>query len=90
MIQATGTLTATDGISKYIDATLNLNISDPNKFAKKHVSVDVFTIHEGNYRKINTIFEKDYEVANHSFESLQNAVKTDLEAAFPTIQFEIV
>jgi hypothetical protein len=90
MIQVTGTITATDGLSKYIDAILNLNISDPNKFAKKHVSVDVFTTHGGNYKKINTVFEKEYVMTNPSFDSLQEAVKSDLETAFPTLSFEIV
>ena len=90
MIQVTGTITANDGLSKYENPLLNLNITHANKFAPVCISVDVFTHNNNFFKKINTIVEFKYNIQNPTFEGIQSAVLADLQTMFETITFDVV
>lgn len=96
MIQATGTITKSDGVTTYVNPLINVYFSSPTKGEPNIIAAQVckqvtendeifiVTVRDGE------ILQATFVQDNPTFEQAQTALKTALETTFPNIQFEIV
>jgi hypothetical protein len=94
MIQATGTITMSDGVTSFINPLLNIYHNNPTKGRPQTLAAQIAVVKtvEGQ-PVINTVMDVllcEYNVSNPNFEDAQLYLKGQLETAFPTVTFEIV
>lgn len=96
MIQATGTITKSDGVTTYVNPLINVYFSSPKKGEPNIIAAQVCKqVTENDETKIlmindGQILQTTFVQDNPTFEQAQTQLKAVLETAFPTIQFEIV
>jgi hypothetical protein len=92
MIQSTGTITMSDGVTSFINPLINVALSYPTKGEPSIVTAQVCKMVGEKVEKImgGQLHAIPFVQPNPDFESAQEALKTALESAYPNVTFEIV
>jgi hypothetical protein len=96
MIQATGTITKSDGVTSYVSPLINVYFSSPKKDEPNIIAAQVCKeVTENQVTKIvmisdGQILQTTFIQENPTFEQAQTALKVALETTFPNVTFEIV
>lgn len=96
MIQSTGIIPSTDGVSEYKNPIINVNMSDISKFSPTVGEAQVGILREAtetqnaSFTPIAQIGSYKYELPNPNFEAVQLAVLDGLKKDYPSVQFEII
>ncbi len=96
MIQATGTITKSDGVTSYINPLINVYFASHMKWMQNIIAAQVCKqITENDETKIvmindGQILQTTFVQDNPTFEQAQVELKAALETAYPQVTFKIV
>jgi hypothetical protein len=94
MIQATGTIVMSDGVTSYIHPLINVNHMNSCKGRPQRLIAQVAVMRPVDSNSfatpISDILYCEYNVKNSNFEDAQLYLKEQLETAFPDVTFEVV
>lgn len=94
MIQATGTILSSDGVSEYVNPLINIYFNSSSKFTPTLGVAQVGKITgEGENESFNPVASiGTYEctLANPSFLEVQDVVLAGLQADYPEVTFTII
>ena len=94
MIQATGTILSSDGVSEYVNPLINIYFNSSSKFTPTLGVAQVGKITgEGETTSFNPVAQigtYNYTLANPSFDQVQAVVLAGLQADYPEVTFSII
>jgi hypothetical protein len=96
MIQATGIIKDSNGVSEYVNPLINVYMNSSSKFTPTIGIAQVGKLTpatEGqieSFSPVSSVGTYSYTLLNPSFEEIQNVVLAGLEADYPEVTFTII
>jgi hypothetical protein len=96
MIQATGIIKDSNGVSEYVNPLINVYMNSSSKFTPTIGVAQVGKLitngeeQPSSFSPVSQVGTYEYTLANPSFEEIQNVVLAGLQADYPEVTFTII